>query len=182
MQINNISYTTFESKTPKKRFITPGMKSSIEAILLKMNSAVKRVEDGDYYKTTINTKVHYNNGEYVFEDERRLKEKIPFEQQMQGYSVLKLGKKTVLDINNENGEIIDYIKPSYKPFFLVLKQAEKILLNIRTNFNLSEVIKKEFLTLSDLTPEGSRKMKKFVLQTEKQRLENVIKDLENISK
>jgi len=182
MQVNKISYTSFESKTPKKRFITPGMKSSIEAILLKMNSSIKKVEDGDYYKTTINTRLHYNNGKYVFEDERRLKEKVPFEKQMQGYSNLKIGKKIILDINNESGEIIDYIKPSYTPFFLVLKQAEKILLNIRTNFNLSEVIKKEFLTINELTPDGKIKMKKFVLQFEKQRLEKVIKDLENISK
>ena len=182
MQINPVSGTNFESRTPKKHFITPDMRTSIESILLRMNSGVIRVEDGDYFKTTINTRLNFNNGKAVFEDERRFKEKVPFEQQMQGFSVLKLGKKVVLDIDNKSGEIIDYVKPIYKPFFMILRNAEKVLLDIRTNFNLPQVVKKEYLMINELTPEGNKKMKKFVLNVEKQRLKDIIKELDESSK
>ena len=158
------------------------MRYSLESILLKMNSDISRVQEGDYYKTKINNKVNFRDGKAVFEDERRLKENVPFKEQMQGFSVLKIGKKTVLDIDNESGKIVDYTKPKFKPFFLVLKKAESVLAAIRTNFNLKEVVKKEYLTLNDLTPEGLKKVQRCVLKFEKERLENVVKNLEESSK
>ena len=179
MRVDKVTNTGFEAK---QRFITSDMKSSLESILLKMNSDVSRVQEGDYFKTTINTKINYQNGKAILEDERRLKEKVPFVEQMQGFSVLKIGKKTVLDIDNESGEIIDYKKPRFKPFFLVLRKAESVLAEIRTNFNLKEVVKKEYLTLNDLTPEGLKKVQRCVLKFEKERLENVVKKLEESSK
>lgn len=181
MYINKISNTNFESKTPKKRFIPKDMQTSLHSLLLKMNNEIKTVQEGDYYKSTIITKLHFNKG-VVFEDERRLTEKVPFEQQMQGFSNLRIGKKIVLDIDNETGELIDYQKPFYKPLSLVLKKAGNMLASIRTNFNLSEAVKKERLTINTLTSEGHKKMKKFVLQTEKERLEKVVKELEEDSK
>ena len=182
MQVNKISNTTFESNTPKKRFITNSMRSSIENLLFRMNSDIKKVQDGDHYRTTINTKVNYHNDKASFEDERRLKTKVPYNEQMQGFSVLRIGKNTVLDIENETGEIIDYKKSRFKPFFLVLRKAESVLLNIRTNFNLTEVVKKEYLTLNDLTPEGLKNVRRLVLKCEKERLEKVINNFEETSK
>jgi len=170
MKINTIQSTNFEAKTPKKRFIPRDMRSSLASILLKMNHEVQTVQDGDRFKLTIVTKLHFKKG-ITFEDERRLTEIVPFEKQMQGFSNLQIGKKTTLDIDNETGEIIDYKKPFYKPLFWVLRKAGKILDEIRTNFNLSEVVQKERLTINKLTPEGHKKMKIFVLQTEKERLE-----------
>ena len=183
MKIEQVCYnTSFEAKTPKKKFITKDMRSSIENILFKMNSNVKKVQEGDYFKTTINTKIDYKDGKAFFEDERCLKQKVPYNEQMQGFSVLRIGKKTILDIDNESGEIIDYTKPKLKPLFLVLRKAESVLLNIRTNFNLNEVVKKEYSTLNDLTPEGLKKIQRCVLKFEKEQLEIVTKKLEEISK
>ena len=179
MRVDKIKNTGFESK---QRFITKDMRCSLESILLKMNSDISRVQDGDHFKTTINTKISYKDGKAILEDDRQLKEKVPFEKQMQGFSVLRIGKNTILDIDNESGEIIDYIKPKFKPFFLVLKKAESVLANIRTNFNLKEVVKKEYLTLNYLTPEGLRKVQRCVLNVEKERLQNVVKELEEASK
>ena len=179
MRVDKITNTEFESK---QRFITKDMRSSLESILLKMNSDISRVQEGDHFKTTINTKINYKDGKAVLEDERRLKEKVPFQQQMQGFSVLRIGKKIVLDIDNESGEIIEYTKPKFKPFFLVLKKAESILAAIRTNINLKEVVQKEYLTLNDLTPEGLKKVQRCVLNYEKERLQDVVKTLEETSK
>lgn len=182
MQINSISNLNFDSKVKKARYLSPYMRSSIEAILFKMNSATQKTTNGDHLLTKINTKVHLNHNEATFEDERRLKEILPFDKQMQGFSNLRIGKKTVIDIDNQTGEIIDYVKPVYQPFYFMLKKAERILATIRTNFNLPEVVQKEFLTINDLTPEGQKKIQKFVLKYEKQRLECIIKKLDEISK
>ena len=166
--------TNFEARKPKHHFITDSMRSSIESLLNRMNSDAKRIQDGDHYKTTIITKLKLKN--MIFEDERHLTRKLDFKEQMQGFSALRLGKKTRLDIDNSTGEIIDYKKPFLKPWFFVYKLAEKALGNMRCLYGLDEV-KKEKLTINELTPEGQKKMKKFVLKTEEQRLKSLIKAL-----
>ncbi len=181
MQVTQIQNTNFESKIPKKRFISDNMRASVESLLIRMNGELNRIQDGDYFKSTITTKLHYNN-KAVFEDERRLTKKVQQNEQMRGFSNLKIGKKIVLDIDNESGEIIDYVKPFYKPFFLVLKKAENVLQEMRTNFYNNDVMKKEQLTINDLTPEGKQKIKRMVLSYEKQQLEKIIKELEDTSK
>lgn len=179
MKINIVQNTNFESNIPKRKFITKEMRNSLESILLKMNRETSTIQDGDYFKHTITTKLHFKNN-VTFEDERRLTKRVPFEEQMQGFSNLKIGKKTVLDIDNETGEIIDYKKPFYKPLFWVLRKAENILCDLRTNFNLAPAVEKERLTIQKLTPEGQTKMKKYVLQIEKERLEKIVKNLEDV--
>ena len=181
MNVNSISNINFESKTPKQRFISKDMRSSLEAILLKMNDEVKTIQDGDYFKSTITTKLHFDKN-VIFEDERRLTEKVPFDKQMQGFSNMRIGKKIILDIDNETGEIIDYQKPFYKPISFVLRKAKNILDSIRTNFNLPGAVEKERLTINKLTPDGYKKIKMFVLQTEKEQLEKIIKEFEKDSK
>ena len=100
MQINKINSTNFESKTPKQRFITENMRSSIESLLIRMNGEVNRELEGDYFKSTFMTELHYDK-KAVFEDERRLKKKVPHNEQMTGFSSLKIGKKIILDIDND---------------------------------------------------------------------------------
>jgi GTP-binding protein EngB required for normal cell division len=125
--------------------------------------------------------LHYNNTA-TFEDERRLTKKLNHREQLKGFSVLTIGKKTVLDIDNQNGEIIDFKKPFYKPWFYIFRKAEKILGEMRANFYDNDCVQKERLTINELTQDGAKKMQRFVLQVEKQRLENVIKNLEEDSK
>jgi len=161
----------------KPRYITDNMKASVESLLIRMNADVSRVTDGDHFKTTMTTKLHYNDIA-SFEDERRLTTKLNQKEQIQGFSVLKIGKKTVLDIDNKSGEIIDFIKPFYKPWFFVIKQAERILSDMRTNFYDISIVRKESLTVNELTPDGKIKIKQLVKQVEKQRLENLLKNLE----
>lgn len=178
MQVSPISITNFGSK---QRFITSDMKSSVESLLIRMNGEASRIQEGDHFKSTIITKLHYMD-EAVFEDERRLTKKLNQKEQMKGFSNLKLGKKTVLDIDNENGEIIGYKKPFYKPWFYVFWKAEKVLSEMRAKFYDTQYIQKDSLTISELTSEGYKKMEQFVLQTEKQRLENVVKRLDEYKK
>ena len=170
MQINRIDNTNFGSA--KQRFLTDNMKCSVESLLIRMNSEVSKVLEGDHYKTTMTTKLHYGNA--TFEDERQLTKKLNQNEQMHGFSILRIGKKTVLDIDN--------IKPFYKPWFYVIKQAEQILTEMRAKFYDSSVMKKEFSTVSELTPEGKKSITKMVRQFEKQRLENIIKELEEDGK
>ena len=168
------SNTNFYATKP--RFITNDMKASIESLLIRMNADVSRVTDGDHFKTTMTTKLHYNDIA-SFEDERRLTKVLNHKEQMQGFSVLKIGKKTELDIDNKSGEIIDFIKPFYKPWFFVIKQAEQILSEMRAKFYDTSFVRKESLTVNELTPDGKIKIKQLVKQVEKQRLENLLKDL-----
>lgn len=178
MYINPIQSINFYSK---QRFITNNMKSSIDSLLIRINGNIDRIQDGDHFKSSIITKLHLNN-DAIFEDERRLTKKLNHKEQLKGFSVLTIGKKTVMDIDNQNGEIIDYKKPFYKPWFYVFWKAEKILKEMRANFYDNDLVQKERLTISELTPEGEKKMQKFVLKVEKQRLENVIKNMEKDSK
>lgn len=175
MKIDNTNSLTFNStKSPK--YLTEQMRSSLNSILIRMNAETKRFTEGDYFKSKITTELHYKNA--VFEDERRLKTKTDHKSQMQGFSNLKIGKKIVLDIDNKTGEIIECIKPFYKPMFLVLRQVEKVLSGMRENFYDSTLVKKVVKTLQELTSEGKSKMEQTVLKIEKQRLENVVKELE----
>ena len=180
MKVHNISGNNFESRIPKQRYVTQLMHSSIKSLLIRMNSEVTTVKVGDHFKSTITNKIKYNNNS--FEDERRLTKKYNQKEQMLGFSVLKLGKNTTLDIDNETGEIIGFKKPFFKPWFLILKKAENILYEMRTNFYDLNSIQKEQITINELTPEGAEKMKKFVLQVEKQRLQEIVKNLEEGSK
>ena len=179
MNVNRVDSTNFYSS--KTHFLSDNAKSSVESLLIRMNAEVNRKQEEDYFKSTIITKLHYGDN-ITFEDERHLTKKLMQNEQMQGFSVLRLGKKTILDIDNKTGEIIDFIKPFYKPWFLVLKQAENILSAMRTNFYDETSITKDKLTINKLTPEGSKKIKQMVLKIEKERLEDVIEKLEEDSK
>lgn len=184
MKIQHTEPISFNSRVPKKRYITKNMRTCIESLLLRMNQQTEKVTSGDYCKSTIITKLIHPNGA-VFEDERRLTKQVDYKEQMQGFSTLKLGKKIFLDIDNETGEIIDYKKPFYKFWYNIYKNAEKVLSDMRALYGLNE-IKKETTTLRYLSPEGEKEMKRFVLQTEQKRLEDVTnklkKELENGSK
>ena len=177
MKVQNIQQTTFCSKTPKTRYITNNMRTSIESLLLRMNNQTERTVEGDRYLATVVKRLRLKNG-VIFEDERDLKKPVHYSEQMQGFSSITLDKKTWLDIDNKTGEIIDFNKPFYKPWKFVYKKAEKALMEMRGLYGLDEV-QKEKLTVNDgLTPEGYRAIKKMILQFEKQRLEKVTKELE----
>ena len=184
MEVQKTNPVSFNSKTPKKRYITKNMRISLESLLLRMNHHTERVISGDYYKSTIITRLIHPDGA-VFEDERRLTKKVEYKEQMQGFSSIKLSKKVSLDIDNETGEIIDYKKPFYKLWYNVYKKSEKVLSDMRALFGLDE-IKKETITINEPTPEGAKKIKLFVLQIEQKRLEDVTnklkKELGNESK
>lgn len=183
MKTNKINSLSFESKTPKQRYITDSMRASIESLLLRMNGETKVEERGDYFISTITNKLKNAEGP-VFEDERKLKKSVPYNEQMQGFSVLKFGN-TRFDIDNKTGEIIDYKKPFYKTWYFVLKKAEEVLQDFRVFFNDTEIIQKEHIQLNDLTPDGAKRIKKMVLKFEKKRLEEItnnLKELENDSK
>lgn len=169
MRVQTITTTNFESKP---RPMTQNMRDCIQSILYRMNLDTVRKTKGDYIETSMVTKLIDENS--VFTDERRFKEIHPFREQMKGYSSLKIGKSW-LDFDNEAFEIMDYKKPFYKPWFMFAKEVEKQLDKFRTDLSN---IKTEILSIRDLTPEGNKKMKKFVLEFEKKRLEAVIKDLE----
>lgn len=181
MQINKVSPISFESKTPKRRFITDNMRASITSLLIRMNRETTVEKTEDHFISTITRTLKHTDGP-VFEDERQYKKQVSYKEQMKGFSVLKFGR-TRFDIDNESGEIIDYKKPFYKPWFLVLKKAEEVLNDFRANFNDNDVISRERMKLNDLTPEGARKIKKMVLEFEKKRLEEVTdklaKEIEN---
>lgn len=160
-----------------KHFLSQNMRASISSLLIRMNAETNRIIDGDYFKSTITKRIHYA-GKASFEDERNLTQKVNHKKQFQGFSVLTIGKKISMDIDNVTGEIIDFVKPFYKPWFLVIRQAEKILREMRASFYDKELMKKDRYTVRKLTPEGEKTMKQFVLKTEKQRLENIVKELE----
>ncbi|MBR6127533.1 hypothetical protein IKQ21_07610 [bacterium] len=173
MKVQNIQSTNFTSKT---RLMSPKMQNSIQNILLRMNYEVKRTQHGDHYETVLIKKLH--QGEDIsFEDSRRLKEVVPLGCQMSGFSSLRMGNSW-MDFDNETREIVDYKKPFYMPWTFFMKKAENILQKFYKFFNCSKVVRKEKLAVRDLTPEGIKKMRKYVLTVEKQRLEQVIKELE----
>ena len=176
MQIQQVGNTNINYGS-KKHLLTENMKASVESLLIRMNAETSRTINGDYFKSTITKKIHYAN-KASFEDERRLTKKVSHDKQIHGFSVLKIGKKISLDIDNATGEIVDFVKPFYKPWFVVFNQAKNILSDMRANFYNKELVKKERYSVNELTPEGRKKMKEIVLQTEKQRLENIINELE----
>lgn len=175
MKIAAIQSTNFTSNADKKRFITDNMRAGIESLLIRMNHSTTVEHSNDHFVSTIITKLKHENGA-SFEDERRLIKVLPHNEQMSGFSILKYGR-TRLDIDNENGEIIDFKKPFYKPWFLVLKKAEDVITDFRNNF-YNSCVTQETLKLNSLTPEGEKSIKKMVLNFEKQRLENVTEQLE----
>lgn len=177
MYINKVDQSNISYGAAKNRFLSENMRASISSILIRMNSEVERVYKGDYYEATMLTKLHYRD-KATFEDERRLTKKLKHNEQSSGFSVLTIGKNVVLDIDNKTGEIVDFIKPFYKPWFFIMKRVEKMLAEIRTNFYDNELVQKDKLMVRELTPEGNNKIKKLVLGVEKQRYENLVKDLE----
>ena len=175
MKVESIQNTSFQAKTPKPRYITPLMRAGIESLLIRMNHSIVTQKINDHFISTIVTKLKHENG-YIFEDERLLTKALPHNKQMNGFSVLKFGK-TRLDIDNENGEIIDFKKPFFKPWYFILKKAENVINEFRNNF-YNSAVSIETAERSELTPEGQKKVKQFVLQTEKERLQQVTEQLE----
>ena len=138
MKIQQIQQTSFEANKPN-RYITKKMRSSLGCLLTEMNSDIKTETKDDYFLYTVITKLQHKKG-YILEDERHLSKQLPDDKQMVGFSNLRFGKIR-LDIENNTGEIIDYKKPFYKPWFLVLKKAEKVLNLFRENYFESAVNK-----------------------------------------
>ena len=163
----------FMSKT---RLMSPKMQKSIQNLLLRMNYEVKRTQYGDHYETVFIKKLYQGEG-ISFEDSRRLKEVVPVASQMSGFSSLRMGNSW-MDFDNETREIVDYKKPFFMPWIFFMKKAEKFLQKFNKFFNDSSVVQKERLAVRDLTPEGLEKMRKYVLNVEKQRLEQVVKELD----
>ena len=176
MKTEKISSISFESKVPKQRFITDNMRASITSLLLRMNAETTVETKGDHFVSTITNRLKSTDG-HVFEDERRYKKRVPYKEQMKGFSVLKFGK-TRFDIDNESGEIIDYKKPFYKPWFVVLKKAEEVLNNFRGHFYDHDTITRNRMELQELTPDGEKQVKRMVLEYEKRRLKEVTAKLE----
>ena len=161
MKTDKIQSINFQSYTIKKRLITPNMKSGIESLLIRMNPSTISEESGDYYVSTLTTKLKNTKG-YVFEDYRGLNKKLPNNEQMRGFSRLKIGKIR-LDIDNLNGEIVDFKKPFYKPWFLVLKKAEKVIDEFRNNY-YSHFITKETKKIQEPISEGISTIRQFILK------------------
>ena len=173
MKVQNIQPVVFSSK---QKMMSLKMTENVQSLLHKMNAEVKKITDGDNCDTLIIKKIYLKNG-ISFEDERHFKNVHPFSEQMKGFSKLEMGK-TFMEFDNESGEIADYRKPFLKPWYFFIKQAEKYLENMNKNFNNKDVVRKETLKLHGLTPEGEKKIHKMVMEFEKQRLEQVIKELE----
>lgn len=171
MNINNINQINFNGKV---RYITPNMRASIESLLIRMNAQTHKQTIGDHFVSTIVTRL--DMGKASFTDERRLLEQVPHNKQMKGFSMLDFGK-THLDIDNKTGEIIDSKKPFYKPWFFVMKQAERVLQDFRSYFYDKSVVEQKISTINTLTPEGEKNINKIVLEYEKQRLKDVINRL-----
>ena len=173
MKVQTVQSTNFESG-PKSMSVK--MQSSIETLLHKMNCELKRSQHGDHYETVLIKKLRQGDGIF-FEDSRRFKEVVPLASQMKGFASLQMGNSW-MDFDNETREIVDYKKPFFMPWAFFMKKAEKILQKFNKFFNDSSVVQKEKLAVRDLTPEGIKKMRQFVLKVEKQRLENIIKEYE----
>ena len=174
MIVQNIQPTNFDSRS---QYITPKMSKNIHEILTLMNLDKKRILKGDYYKVSVIKKLKHLDTS--FEDHGRTTKNIPPEKIMGGFSTLTIGE-TTLEIDNHTGEIYDSNKPFYKPWFYVLKQAEKALDTFLTNFYNPKIVEKEIIPINEPTPECSKKIQKLVLETEKQRLEEVVQKLEKI--
>lgn len=170
MKIENINSTNFNSRI---RTMSPQMKADIQSILYRMNLDATHQVKGDYIETSLVTKLIDKNNN-VFTDERRFRKLHPFTEQMKGFSNLKMGKSFV-DFDNEACEITDYSKPFFKPWFVFKKEIEKCLDNFRTNL---KDVRIETLNIRDLTPDGQKRLKKYVLEFEKKRLEQITKELE----
>ncbi len=166
----NISYTA------KPHNMTLGMRNNIEKLLLKMNYSLECAQHGDSYEFLIIKKL-YDNNNNVFEDSRRLLEKFPSKKQMQGFSSLKMGDSW-MDFDNETSKIVDYSKPFYMPWFIFAKKAEKILENLNKFYTNSSKVMQEKMAIRSLTPDGWKKIQKYILKVEKERLENITKELE----
>ena len=162
--------------TSKPRLMSKKMQGSIQNLLMRMNYEVTRTQHGDHYETVFIKKLYQGEG-ISFEDSRRLKEVVPVASQMSGFSSLRMGNSW-MDFDNETREIVDYKKPFYMPWIFFRKKAENILQKFSKFFNHSEIVRKERLAVRELTPEGMEKMRKYVLTVEKDRLERVIKELE----
>lgn len=144
----------FESN--KRRYIGSESHQQLEQILTKMNSeTIYKSNDYSFESTRTKRLVLMNNTAKKAEliDTRSKLDKIPTENQMQGNTLLTIGK-TELVIDNKSGEIIDYYKPFFTCWKNVLKKIQTTLGALNSSYNNSNIVKKHKLTVEGFTKKG----------------------------
>lgn len=154
MKIQQIqSNINFESN--KRRYIGSESHQQLEQILTKMNSETIYKSNDYSFESTRTKRLSLVNhtGKAELIDSRTKIGKIPTKKQMQGNTLLTIGK-TELVIDNKSGEIIDYYKPFFTCWKNVIKKIQTTLGVINSSYNNSNIVKKHKLTISGFTPKG----------------------------
>ena len=138
---------SFESR--KQRFINSESHKQLGQILNKMDDETVYNCNDYSFKSTRTKRLslvnHTGNVELI--DSRTKIGKIPTENQMQGETLLTIGK-TELVIDNKTGEIIDY----HKPFFTCWKSGSSSTTQARYFYSFNNFIWSAFLLRLFLVP------------------------------
>ena len=139
-----------------KHYINAESYKQLEQILHQMdNETVYKSNEYSFQstKTTRLSLMDNKTKKAELIDTRNKLDKIPTEKQMQGNTLLTIGK-TELVIDNKSGEIIDYYKPFFTCWKNVLKKIQTTLGAINSSYNNSNIVKKHKLTVEGFTKKG----------------------------
>ena len=158
MQVKSID-NNFQSSFLGNKFLNEKSISHVKSILHRMNADTIYTSTEKTFSSKIISKVGLNDKSVSVVDERFLLRPVDYNRQMQGRSLLSIGKID-LEIDNTNGEIIKNSKPFFIPWFMVLKPLEKALKTIRMNFNNASVVTKTTLEIGGFTQKGVLELNK----------------------
>lgn len=139
-----------------KHYINAESYKQLEQILHQMdNETVYKSNEYSFQstKTTRLSLMDNKTKKAELIDTRNKLDKIPTEKQMQGNTLLTIGK-TELVIDNKSGEIIDYYKPFFTCWKNVLKKIQTTLGALNSSYNNSNIVKKHKLTVEGFTKKG----------------------------
>lgn len=152
MQIQAIQNTNiaFEKKA---RVLRENQMDNLKELLTKMNAETKNEQTDVLFRTTITKKLSSPKTKVKLIDGRLIFNKTTPKRQMQGETILKLGK-TELVINNKNGEV----KVSHKDFFEswknIFKKIDNALKIFNKHFDNPDIVNKSYLTIEGFTKKG----------------------------
>ena len=154
MKIDSTSLISFESKTPKLKTVSSDAQTKAKTLLKMMSSenVIKENADGTKYTADILLSISIDKAKFT--DEKIFQTKTAKTLIKNPTYTFRLGKKNVLLIDTETGEILGYSLSFFKTLSGLLSQFEKTLNSMIYNFDNDSVVKKHFLPLAGYTKKG----------------------------
>ena len=149
MQLQSINPTTFQSKT---RFLDKNTTFRLYDIANKMRNATRTInKNGEASSVSylVNIGLKDKQVTFIYPDFANLPE-----------DTVELNIDKTSLIINKNGQILDYKKPFFMPWWNIMKNAKKYLTMLHENFYNNDIVEKQRLTIMEFSETKLKKLKK----------------------